>query len=108
MPWQKTAADRARDAATYGSPEYRRNRDAARRRANGRCEGCGHRHGRLQCDHKQNTGTGKPDHSAGNLQMLCAGDGSCKCHERKTATEGGGFRASRGDRDPAPQQRTAW
>jgi hypothetical protein len=106
MPWQKTAADRQRDAQVYG-PQYRRNRDAARRRAGGRCEGCGHKHTRLQCDHKQNTGGGPPDHSLANLQMLCAGEGSCKCHERKTAGEGGGFRSGK-PRDPAPQQRTRW
>jgi len=107
MPWTKSAADRQRDAQVYG-PQYRANRAKARRRAGGRCEGCGHRHPRLQCDHKRNTGTGPPDHSLANLQMLCAGEGSCKCHERKTASEGGGFRSGKASRDPAVQQRTAW
>jgi hypothetical protein len=108
MPWRKTAADRARDATVYGSPVYRRNRDAARRRAGGVCEQCHHRHPRLQCDHMNHTGHGSPDHSLGNLRMLCAGEGSCKCHERKTATEGGGFRRVGRSSDPGPEQRTRW
>jgi hypothetical protein len=108
MPgWAKTPDDRRRDAQTYGSPEYRRNRDAARRRAGGRCEQCQHRHTTLQCDHIRNVAGGPPDHSLGNLRMLCAGEGSCKCHEKKTATEGRGFRAPR-RADPPPQPRTRW
>lgn len=104
MPWANTPADRARDATVYG-PEYRRNRNAARRRANGRCEGCHHQHPRLQCDHRNHTGHGPPDHSLGNLQMLCVGEGSCKCHERKTADEGSGYRQPA---DPPAQPRTRW
>lgn len=105
MPWSNSPADRARQAATYG-PEFRAARAQARRRAGGRCEQCHHAHPRLQCDHIVNTAsTGRPDHSLGNLQMLCAGAGSCKCHERKTAAEGNGFRRRP---DPAPQPRTKW
>jgi hypothetical protein len=109
MAWQKTAADRQRDAQVYGSAEYRRNREAARRRANGTCEQCQHRHPRLQCDHVVPT-TQNGTHHLDNLRMLCAGAGSCRCHERKTATEGGGFR-QRGRvsaEDPPVQARTAW
>jgi len=104
--WQKSQEDRQRDAETYASPEYRRNRAAARRRAGGRCEQCRHPHGRLECDHVipvSQDGT----HDLANLQMLCAGGGSCRCHERKTAQEGGGFRSD-SPADPAPQPRTAW
>lgn len=111
MPWNRTRADRERDTKTYGSAEYRRNRAIARRRAGGRCEQCGHRHATLQCDHitpVTQGGTHNPD----NLRMLCAGDGTCKCHEKKTATEGGGFRRGGGDRraarDPEPRPRTSW
>ncbi len=106
MPWDKTAEDRAHDAATYSDPGYRHNRAAARRRAGGRCEQCRHPHGRLQCDHVIPVSKGGT-HDLANLQMLCAGDGSCLCHERKTATEGGGYR-SHAPADPQPQPRTAW
>jgi hypothetical protein len=110
MPWRNTPDTRARDAKVYG-PEYRANRELARRRADGRCEGCHHKHARLQCDHVVNTAsTGTPDHSAGNLQMLCAGPGSCRCHERKTAQEGGGWRngSTRVMADPDCAPRTRW
>lgn len=107
MPWQNTPDKRQRDAQVYG-PEYRRNRDTACRRAGGRCEGCHHRHPRLQCDHKNNTGDGPPDHSLTNLQMLCVGPGSCQCHEKKTAREGGGYRAGKKHDDPPLQTRTQW
>jgi hypothetical protein len=111
MPWTKTPEDRHRDAAIYGSPEYRRNRAVARRRSGGRCEGCGHKHTRLECDHIRNAAAGDtPDHSLGNLRMLCVGPGSCKCHEKKTAQEGndGRTRSGRQQRDPPAQQRTHW
>ena len=110
MPWQKTRADRQRDAQVYG-PEYKRNRAIARRRANGYCEQCDHRHNRLECDHRHPaSATGRPDHSLAKLRMLCTGPGSCKCHERKTATEGGGYRSSgqRQAADPEPRRRTAF
>lgn len=106
MPWDKTPADRERDARNYG-PEYRRNREVVMRRAGGRCEQCHHRHSRLQCDHIKNIGDGPPDHSPGAMQALCVGPGSCKCHEKKTAGEGGGYRA-KAKADPAVETRTRW
>src|ERR1700679_3255738 len=107
MPWANDADARRQAAAIYGDPEYVRNRKTARRRADGRCEKCRHRHPRLQCDHKQNpTSTGKPGHSLSNLQMLWVGDGSCKCHEKKTSEEGNTGR--RRTDDPPPQTRTRW
>jgi 5-methylcytosine-specific restriction endonuclease McrA len=110
MPWVKTAAERQAEDAFYNDPVYKRNRRAVARRAGGRCEECGHRHARLQCDHiiPRSQGGG---HATGNLRMLCAGSGTCKCHEAKTAQEGGGFRASRGNQpahDPKPRPRTNW
>lgn len=109
MPWQKTRADRERDKSAYGSPEYKRNRAAARRRANGRCEECGHPHSHLQCDHitpLSQHGT----HHLDNLRMLCSGEGSCQCHDKKTATEGGGYRRKGRAKaeDPPLQGRTRW
>lgn len=110
MAWKKTAASRKADASFYGSVEYKANRALARQRAGGRCEECSHRHSRLQCDHViPHTQGGS--HALANLKMLCAGDGSCKCHEKKTAQEGGGYRATRGSAataDPAPRPRTRW
>lgn len=107
MTWTKTTADRQRDARVYG-PGYQRNQEAVRRRAGGRCESCGHRHRKLQCDHIVPASQGGgPEVS--NLTMLCVGEGSCKCHERKTATEGGGFRSGkRKAADPPCKPRTAW
>lgn len=111
MAWKKTDADRAADAAFYSDPAYKRNKAIVRRRANGRCEQCGHRHP-TQCDHiiPRTKGGG---HALDNLRMLCSGDGTCKCHEAKTATEGGGFRnpenkENRTPRDPKPRPRTNW
>lgn len=110
MPWDNSPEKRRQDAAFYSDPTYRRNRAIVKRRANGRCEECGHRHDRLQCDHAiPHTKGGS--HGVENLRMLCAGDGSCKCHERKTAGEGGGFRSNpgrRAARDPKPSPRTKW
>jgi 5-methylcytosine-specific restriction endonuclease McrA len=109
MTWKKTPEDRRRDAETYGDPVYKRNRAAAKRRAGGRCEDCGHPHGRLQCDHIIPVSQGG-GHQLANLAMRCVGEGSCKCHERKTAQEGGGYRSKRdaGQIDPAPRPRTNW
>ncbi len=109
MPWKKTPADRQRDNAAYGA-EYRRNRDIARRRANGVCEGCHHRHRRLECDHiVPKSVTGKADNSPGNLRMLCAGDDSCGCHQAKTLTEGSGWRGrGKSSGNPRPTPRTDW
>jgi 5-methylcytosine-specific restriction endonuclease McrA len=109
VTWEKTAADRKAEDAFYNDPVYRRNKAVVKRRADGRCEQCGHRHP-TQCDHviPRIKGGG---HAVENLRMLCAGDGTCKCHEKKTATEGGGYRArpgSRAPRDPRPRPRTKW
>lgn len=105
MPWQKTPADREHDTRTYGNPEYRRNREIARRRAGGRCEDCGHPHPHLECDHIIPVSQGGT-HNHGNLRMLCKGPASCQCHERKTAQEGGGYRKP--PADPAPRPNTQW
>ena len=113
MPWDNTPGKRRQDAQTYGDPVYIRNREAARRRAGGRCEcqgkcgnhtgPCGRRDRRLQCDHIIPRTQGG-SHALANLQMLCSGDGSC--HAAKTAQEGGGYRKQAGD--PQPRRRTAW
>jgi 5-methylcytosine-specific restriction endonuclease McrA len=110
MPWVNTPDKRRQDAASYG-PEYKANRKIARERANGHCEECGHSH-RTQCDHAVPVTQGGSHHHS-NLRMLCAGEGTCKCHERKTAQEGGGYRnpANRGRKtagDPEPVRRTNW
>lgn len=108
MPWDKTPADRRRDAKVYGDPAYIRNRKAAKQRAGGRCEQCKHPHGKLQCDHIIPVTQGGT-HALANLQILCAGEGSCRCHERKTAAEGGGYRTSNHTpSDPEPRPRTTW
>lgn len=104
MPWSdKTPEDRRKDAKTYG-PEYRRAREQVRRRANGVCEGCGHRHNRLECDHIHPGG----GHSLANLRMLCKGPGTCKCHDQRTAQQGGGFRQRGRQSDPEPRRGTQW
>lgn len=106
--WQKTPEDRAAENSFYSDPLYLANKKLARQRANGRCEDCGHRH-KTQCDHviPRTQGGG---HALGNLMMRCVGEGTCKCHERKTAQEGGGYRASRNStpKDPPPRPRTQW
>lgn len=107
MPWSTDPAKRRQDQATYGSREYRQARELARRRAAGRCEECDHRHDRLQCDHVIPVSQGG-GHSLANLTMRCAGPGSCKCHERKTAQEGGGYRNPNRNADPRPRPRTQW
>jgi 5-methylcytosine-specific restriction endonuclease McrA len=109
MPWQKTPEDRRRDQAIYGSPEYKRNREAAKRRAGGRCEVCQHPHTRLQADHIIPVSQGG-GHSLANLRMSCTGPGTCQCHDKKTATEGGGYRNPGRSRhaDPQPRRSTLW
>jgi hypothetical protein len=108
MGWESSPEKRARDAKVYGDPVYKRNRAVARRRANGTCAKCQHRHPALQCDHINPKGpNGAFDNSLGNLQMLCTGDGTCKCHEKKTYAERGGPR-SRMQADPAPRRRMKW
>src|SRR5262249_45361278 len=108
MTWAKTQAQRARDAQVYGSAEYRNNRAAARRRANGTCEGCHHRHPKLECDHiapKSEAGGGS--NALSNLQMLCSGPGSCKCHDKKTYEQRKGHRGNSAA-DPAARIRAWW
>lgn len=103
MPWDKTREDRRRDAEVYGAA-YRRARDAARRRARGICEGCGHAHRRLECDHIVPASQGGT-HALSNLRMLCKGPGTCGCHEAKTGAESN---ANRIPADPPCTPRTVW
>lgn len=106
MPWSTDRDKRKRDQKVYGDPEYVRNRAIAKRQARGRCAQCQHSHPRLQCDHIIPTTQGG-SHKLANLQMLCTGEGSCKCHERKSAQEGGGYR-SKAAADPQPRPPTRW
>ena len=110
MPWNKTPADRAADAAFYGDPLYKANKKLVRKRSGGRCEviengrPCGSRD-RVQCDHiipRTQGGT----HHLDNLRD------TCRRHQaQKTAQEGGGYR-KRGRRaaeaDPVLTTRTKW
>lgn len=105
--WSSSPEKRRRDSQAYGDPEYRKNRAIAKRRANGTCAQCGHRHARLECDHiAPKSVTGKADNSLKNLQMLCTGEGSCKCHEKKTYQQRGG--SKRMAADPQPRRRMKW
>jgi 5-methylcytosine-specific restriction protein A len=102
MPgWVDSPEKRRRDNEVYGDPVYRRNRELARRRANGKCEKCGHRHPKLECDHiiPKSQGGGN---ELTNLQILCSGDGSCKCHEAKTHAQRGNAQRRASDPDPTP------
>jgi 5-methylcytosine-specific restriction endonuclease McrA len=106
VPWDNSPEKRARDAKTYGDPEYKRNRAIVRRRSGGRCEmlvsgrPCGSRD-RVQCDHirpkSQGGGNGLE-----NLRDLCHAH-----HAAKTAAESGATRRAP-RRDPVLQQRTRW
>lgn len=106
MPWDKTPEDRARDAAFYGDPEYKRNKAVVRRRSGGRCEvveagqRCSSRKG-VQCDHIVPRAQGG-GHALGNLRDTCRDH-----HRAKTAGEGGGYRA-KAKPDPAVETRTRW
>lgn len=100
MSWDNTPAKRKRDAQVYG-PEYRKNRAIAWRRDGGRCVLCGSRD-RCQVDHIIPT-TQHGSHAVENLRVLCF-----SCHSKKTAQEGGGYRASKEARDPDPKPRTRW
>lgn len=109
MPWEKTRADRQRDAQVYGDPEYKRNKTIVRRRSGGRCEvtedgrQCGSRD-RVQCDHIIPISQGGTHHLE-NLRDSCH-----RHHAKKTAAEGGGYRRRRPapDTDPPLQGRTVW
>jgi 5-methylcytosine-specific restriction endonuclease McrA len=104
MPWANDRQARRRSDAAYGSPEYRRNRTAAMRRDNWRCQlrlpGCAG--AASQCDHIIGVAEGGT-HALANLQAVCR-----PCHDRKTAQQGRGYRTGRTARDPAPRPRTAW
>jgi 5-methylcytosine-specific restriction enzyme A len=105
VTWRKTAEDRRRDRQVYGDREYQRNRQAALRRAGGRCEQCRTRSRCLQVDHIVPVSQGGT-HALSNLQVLCSGPGSC--HAAKTATEGNGARQGRIARDPPHRPSTIW
>ena len=72
MPWRKTDADRDRDRRNYGTA-YRRNRDAAMRRDNWRCQlrldGC--QGAASQCDHIVSVADGGSS-DVSNLRAACA------------------------------------
>lgn len=102
MPWEKTRADRQRDARVYGA-KWRRARDACLRAARWRCqiqmEGC--QGAASQVDHIDGV-ENDPDHQ--RLRAACT-----ECHKRITAQQGGGYRAAgRAAPDPAPRPGTAW
>lgn len=106
MPWEKSRADRERDAKVYGDPEYKQNRAIVRRRSGGRCEmpvngrPCGSRD-RVQCDHIRPKSQGGGNNLE-NLRDLCHAH-----HAAKTAAESAATRrAPKGD--PALQPRTRW
>lgn len=106
MPWANTPEDRARDAAFYGDPVYKRNKKIVRRRSGGRCEitedgkRCNSRKG-VQCDHIVPRAQGG-GHALENLRDTCSYH-----HRKKTAAEGGGYRAETKP-DPDVQTRTRW
>jgi 5-methylcytosine-specific restriction endonuclease McrA len=107
VPWANDREARRRSDATYGTPEYRRNRAVAWRRAAGRCELTveGRRCGSAkdcQVDHITPRSAGGT-HALANLRVLCG-----EHHRAKTAQEGGGFRGGQAQRDPRPTPRTQW
>lgn len=99
MAWNKTAADRQRDAQTYDNPEYRRNRPLAMKRDQWRCQlrlpGCAM--AARECDHIIQGG----GHSLANLRAVCK-----PCHAKRTAGQSNTGTSSK--TDPRPQPRTAW
>jgi 5-methylcytosine-specific restriction protein A len=102
MPgWPDNPEKRRRDQQVYGDPVYRRNRAAAHSRANGACEQCGHRHAKLECDHIIPKSQGGSN-DLSNLQILCSGEGSCKCHEAKTYAQRGNSQRRATDPEPTP------
>lgn len=115
MPWSKTPESRRRDAQTYGTPEYKRNRAVVLRRAGGRCECtgacgkhtgvCGRRDRPLQTDHIIPASEGGGP-EVRNLRAICGGPGSC--HAAITAQQGGGYRRRSRRTDPEFTPRTLW
>lgn len=102
MPWSNSPGDRRRSAQTYGSA-WRKARDAAMRRAHGRCElrldGC--IGAASEVDHIVGVADGG-GHDQSNLRPVCG-----PCHAKRTAQQGGGFRSGRRT-DPPAQPRTQW
>jgi 5-methylcytosine-specific restriction endonuclease McrA len=110
MPWKNTPETRAASDATYHDSEYVRNAAIVLEQAGGRygkCSACRRRGRRLQVDHTIPVSQGGT-HDLANLRALCSGPASC--HARKTALEGGGYRAAQNTRpaDPAPRPTTTW
>lgn len=105
MPWDTSPEKRRKDAATYGSAEYRTSRKQAIARANGCCEKCQSRD-RVQVDHIVPVSQGG-GHSLSNLRVLCL-----SCHQRVTAQQGGGYRKpgprGAGHPDPPATPTTQW
>lgn len=98
MTWTKTAADRKRDAAVYGS-DWRKLRVRVLLRDNRRCVLCGSTM-KLTVDHITPVSQGGTDQMV-NLRTLCEG-----CHQRKTSMEGHTTRSN--TTDPAPKPATIW
>jgi 5-methylcytosine-specific restriction endonuclease McrA len=103
VAWNKTQADRERDARVYDSPEYRRNRPLAMKRDRWRCQlkipgtciGAA-----SQCDHRIQPSEGG-GHDLGNLRAACK-----PCHAKRTAGQSRAGTKAAGD--PEPQPRTDW
>jgi HNH endonuclease len=108
LPWDSSREKRERDRQVYNA-EYRRNAATCKRQASGYCSGCQHKHHRLEADHIIPVAQGGT-HAESNLQAMCKGPGTCNCHGRKTAQEGGGGRNHAGQQpaDPAPRPVTRW
>ena len=100
MPWR----DSDRGTSDTYDQRYRHNRREALRLAHWRCqlrlEGC--IGSATQCDHITPVSQGGT-HEITNLRAVCT-----PCHKKKTATEGGGFRARQQREDPAPRPSTTW
>jgi 5-methylcytosine-specific restriction endonuclease McrA len=65
----------------YRDPNYHREKQAAKTRANGACEKCGRTDLKLECDHIIPLKDGGKN-ERGNLWMLCT-----MCHRRKTSQD---------------------
>lgn len=99
--WQKSAADRARDAKVYGSAwrkARKRQLEADRYRCQLGLDCCSGR--ATQVDHILGADA-DPHHR--HLRSVCEA-----CHSKVTAQQGGGARGRRANADPAPRQSTLW